>query len=393
MIFSGVSPLEPTGQELLQWGANFGPFTVNNGWWRIFTCTFLHIGFMHLAFNMWCLWSLGSLAERLFGNWTFLMLYVLSGLGGSICSLLWNPTVISAGASGAIFGVAGGLVMFWQLGHLSVPKSVIKSDLNSLLLFVGYNLLYGFTSEGVDNAGHVGGLLVGLLMGAFLHRPLPSRKPVVRLRRYLVYSGVTLLLVLGASGGKGRAVDPLIAALKDEDWSVRWKAAQALGEIKDARALDPLIAALKKDEDTIVRLAAARALGEITDARAVDPLIAVLKDKDENSVVRLAAAGALGEINSRSAAGVLTAALKDKNLEVVAGAHLFFIRRGEEGTEDVLIAALNEHGDMFTAYGFLICGNPKLEAAAVTWEEKDGFPISTLRDEYGSADLRWGSGR
>ena len=217
MLFSGVSPLEPTGQELLQWGANFGPLTVNYGWWRIFACTFLHIGFMHLAFNMWCLWSLGSLAERLFGNWTFLMLYVLSGLGGSICSLLWNPTVISAGASGAIFGVAGGLVMFWQLGHLSVPKSVIKSDLNSLLFFVGYNLFYGLTSEGVDNAGHVGGLLVGLLMGAFLHRPLPSRKPVARLRRYLVYSGVTFLIVLGLSASKGRlANDPLARSIEAE---------------------------------------------------------------------------------------------------------------------------------------------------------------------------------
>ncbi len=133
MLFSGVSPWEPTGEELLGWGANFGPITVNYGWWRIFTCAFLHIGFLHLAFNMWCLWSLGSLAERLFGNWTFLMLYVLSGLGGSICSLLWNPTVISAGASGAIFGVAGGLITFWLLGRLSIPESVIKGDLKSLL--------------------------------------------------------------------------------------------------------------------------------------------------------------------------------------------------------------------------------------------------------------------
>ncbi len=145
------------------------------------------------------------------------MLYVLSGLGGSICSLLWNPTVISAGASGAIFGVAGGLVMFWQLGHLPVPKSVIKSDLNSLLFFVGYNLFYGLTSEGVDNAGHVGGLLVGLLMGAFLHRPLPSRKTVARLRRYLVYSGVTFLIVLGLSASKGRlANDPLARSIEAE---------------------------------------------------------------------------------------------------------------------------------------------------------------------------------
>ena len=221
---------------------------------------------MYLAFNMWCLWSLGSLAERLFGNWTFLMLYVLSGLGGSICSLLWNPTVISAGASGAIFGVAGGLITFWLLGRLSIPKSVIKRDLNSLLWFVGYNLFHGLTGTGVDNAGHVGGLLAGLLMGTFLHWPLPSRSDryagvaprcgaitrqgspcrapamangrcwmhggtrttlarprrkarqhIPRLRRYLVYSGVTLLLVIGVNAGKGRlANDPLAKSVEAE---------------------------------------------------------------------------------------------------------------------------------------------------------------------------------
>ena len=204
--------------------------------------------------------------------------------------------------------------------------------------------------------------------------------------------------VLGAAANAlgqikdARAVDPLLAVLKDEDWGVRLAASLALANLKDARAVDPLIAALK-DEDWSVQMGAAEALGEIKDARAVDPLIAVLKDKNENAYVRMAAAGGLGEINSRSAAGVLTTALKDKNLEVVASAHRFFIRRGEEGTEDVLIAALKEHGDMFTAYGFLICGNPKLEAAAVRWAEKSGFPISTLRDVYGSADLRWGSGR
>ncbi len=133
-------------------------------------------------------------------------------------------------------------------------------------------------------------------------------------------------------------------------------------------------------------------MGKIRDARAVGPLLAALK-KDEDSDVRGAAAGALGEINSRSAAGVLNAALKDKNLEVVAAAYRFFIRRGEEGTEDVLIAALNEYGDKSTAHGFLDCGNPKLEAAAVTWAEKRGLQISTLRDMYERAGLRWGSGR
>src|SRR5437879_1740328 len=77
MLLSGISPVAPGGQEFIAWGANFGPLTVNYQWFRLFTCTLLHIGFI-LAFNMWFLRNLGTVAERMFGNWTFLMLYVLS---------------------------------------------------------------------------------------------------------------------------------------------------------------------------------------------------------------------------------------------------------------------------------------------------------------------------
>ena len=206
----------------------------------------------------------------------------------------------------------------------------------------------------------------------------------------MLLASLSLFALIASGRPPADRVDTLIEQLKHKDSSVRQEAAQALGWIKDARSVDPLIAALK-DEDSEVREAAARALGQIKDARAVDPLIAALKDEDR--LVREIAAGALGEINSRSAAGVLTAALKDKNLEVLAAAYRFFIRRGEEGTEDVLIAALNKHSDVFTALKFFKCGNPKLEAAAVTWAEKRGLEISTLRDMYERAGLRWGSGR
>lgn len=72
MLFAGVSILDhPSGQDLVHWGANYGPYTVSGQWWRLLTCVFVHGSFLHIAFNMWCLWDLGALAESLYGHWTF----------------------------------------------------------------------------------------------------------------------------------------------------------------------------------------------------------------------------------------------------------------------------------------------------------------------------------
>ncbi|MGH9336082.1 MAG: rhomboid family intramembrane serine protease, partial [Vicinamibacteria bacterium] len=116
-VARGVSPVEPEQQQILDFGANFGPLVFRGEWWRLVSSMFVHIGFLHLVFNMWCLWSLGNIAERMFGNVTFLCLYLLSGIGGALASLVWHPQVVSAGASGAVFGVAGGLASFLYVGH------------------------------------------------------------------------------------------------------------------------------------------------------------------------------------------------------------------------------------------------------------------------------------
>lgn len=233
MVLTGVSPLEPTIEQLLLWGANFGPITLNDEWWRLLSSTFVHIGIFHLAVNMWVLWDLGRLAERMFGNWTFLILYLLSGLGGSIASLFWNPRVVSAGASGAVFGVAGGLVTFWYLGKLEVPRRVIKNNLNSILVFVGYNLFYGFTETGIDNAAHAGGLLIGLVIGALLHRPLPPPETYSRVRYSLVCSGVALSLIAGFAFVKTQTTGTTVKVF-------------AAGKLLDAGEWDKGIAQLKE---------------------------------------------------------------------------------------------------------------------------------------------------
>jgi membrane associated rhomboid family serine protease/lipoprotein NlpI len=198
MLATGVSFSAPQSDQLLKWGADYGPQTLNGEWWRLLSSVFVHIGALHLLLNMWCLWGLGRLAERMFGNWTFLALYLLSGLGGSLASVWWNPSIVSAGASGAVFGVAGGLVAFWYFGKIALPRSIIKRDFASILTFVGYNLAFGFANE-VDNAAHLGGLFVGLALGALLHRPLPATGDRSRLRVGLIYAGAALTLVLVAA--------------------------------------------------------------------------------------------------------------------------------------------------------------------------------------------------
>jgi len=174
MALSGVSVTEPTSGDLLHWGANSAQLTLSGDWWRLITNVFLHIGFIHIALNMWCLWSLGMLAESLYGPWTYAAVYLISGVSGSLASIWWHPYGVSAGASGAIFGIAGALVASIKLGEFSLPRSVITSQYSCLLSFVGYNLVLGVISGTTDNAAHLGGLGAGMVMGALIAWLVPD---------------------------------------------------------------------------------------------------------------------------------------------------------------------------------------------------------------------------
>jgi Flp pilus assembly protein TadD len=159
---------------------------------------FLHGGLMHIAFNMWCLWDLGALCESLYGRWTFGALYLLTGVGGGLASVAWNPGTFSVGASGAIFGLAGALLASFYLGEFSVPRAALSGPLKSLAFFVGFNLFFGQVVGGIDNACHIGGLITGLILGALIARVAPQHdRP---LRRAAVLSVVALALVGTAFG-------------------------------------------------------------------------------------------------------------------------------------------------------------------------------------------------
>ena len=167
MVAAGVSWLEPSQWELIRFGADFGPLTLTGQWWRLFTNMFIHVGIIHIALNMWCLWYLGDLAERFMGRKAFTFLYLASGLFASLGSLAWDPIRVSAGASGAIFGAVGGMVSYLFLKKVPIDIRFAKERLKSLAIFIGINLVWGLQS-GIDNAAHVGGLISGLAIGAIL---------------------------------------------------------------------------------------------------------------------------------------------------------------------------------------------------------------------------------
>jgi rhomboid protease GluP len=196
MVALGVKVLGGRAEEYLRFGANFAPLTTGGEWWRLFACTFIHFGIVHLAFNLWALWDSGRLTERLFGNAWFAALYLFAGLCGSSVSMLWNQAVISGGASGAVFGVFGALLAYMTVQRGSIPPQTLNHLRVSTSTFVVYSLFYGFVQSGIDNAAHVGGLAGGFVMGLILARPLaePRRTRGQTLRAILavLLAAVTL---------------------------------------------------------------------------------------------------------------------------------------------------------------------------------------------------------
>ncbi|MEM7343579.1 MAG: rhomboid family intramembrane serine protease [Chloroflexota bacterium] len=150
---------------LVRFGANFGPLIIDGQVWRLFTSMFLHIGLMHLVFNAYALFIFGLEMERLYGPDRYLVIYVLSGLFGSLLSFATRgPNVLSAGASGAIFGIIGMNLAFFLI-HRDSFGEFGRSRLSSTLFIIGLNLFFGFTVPGIDNYAHIGGLIAGFALG------------------------------------------------------------------------------------------------------------------------------------------------------------------------------------------------------------------------------------
>jgi membrane associated rhomboid family serine protease len=147
--------------NLLRWGAKFGPLIAHGEWQRLILCIFLHGNLWHLFFNLYALFQLGRLVEGIYGQRKFLIVYLFSGITGSLFSFLFNFDRIGVGASGAIFGLAGVLLS----GGLKYRNTSLSRLGMNILPFILINLLIGFTVPAIDNAAHVGGLLGGMFLG------------------------------------------------------------------------------------------------------------------------------------------------------------------------------------------------------------------------------------
>lgn len=199
MVATGVDAKSPSPADLLDWGANFGLFTVHGQWWRLLSATFLHAGFVHLAFNGYFLWMIGRAAEQVFGPRALALVYFGSGLLASLASLLWQPEAVSVGASGALFGVFGAFLGATLRRRDVLPPAFVKSIYRNAVVLIVLNLAIGLGLDNVDLAAHGGGLLAGLAIGwllAWLSEPRARTHALTPARRHTRALALTSLATL-----------------------------------------------------------------------------------------------------------------------------------------------------------------------------------------------------
>ena len=216
MVARGAGIWNPSVERLMQWGAdNAGSVLIYGQWWRIVTAMFVHVGILHLATNMWCLWNLGLLAEPLMGSFGLVAVYILTGAAGNLLSTAYNwfrpmhygSAIIfpaGAGASGAVFGIAGALIILLKSSRLPIPQFELKRLRRSVIYFAAINLVIGlsvnfgsgFTGVKIDNSAHIGGVLSGLLFAAPLVPRIGSPRAEFEMRMRLAVAAMVVLLVL-----------------------------------------------------------------------------------------------------------------------------------------------------------------------------------------------------
>ncbi len=232
-----------------KFGALFGPLVVEGQYWRLLTAIFLHIGFVHIAFNSLGLFVFGTAFERTSGPLRMAVVYVGSGLAGSALSYLASPAVRSAGASGAIFGVLGALAVYLFVNRQEFGR-LGQREISTVLFLAAINLLNGLASPGVDNWAHVGGLLGGAALGlAVLPRHasgpgvstgFPLADWAIR-RRGLIPAAMGVLVIAGVLAATLTLPDNASSHIYEaERLYERGDLVSALVELDSAVDLDPL---------------------------------------------------------------------------------------------------------------------------------------------------------
>jgi rhomboid protease GluP len=219
MLARGVSLGSPTVDQLMAWGADRPDNILMYGeWWRIVTAMFVHVGLIHIATNMWCLWNLGLLAEPLMGSAGLFAAYILTGAAGNLLSTwhgwVWpahDPSGLpffqaGAGASGAVFGIAGALIVLLKSNRLPIPPQEVKKLRKSVIYFAAINLIIGLsvnfgsglTGISIDNSAHLGGFACGLLLAVPMVPRIGSSRDTFQTRlRAAIILIVGLLVLFG----------------------------------------------------------------------------------------------------------------------------------------------------------------------------------------------------
>ncbi len=226
MLHAGVDRLTPSPEDLIRFGANNAEAVVaGHQWWRVVTATFVHVGLIHLATNMWCLWNLGVIGEPLLGFTGVVYVYLLTGAAGNLLSVAFNIMFqqrgeVGAGASGAVFGIAGILIVLFsnkrlaqpRPGFAGIPLRDLQAIRRSVVYFAGLNLLIGVGTMArplmhglgmgdlrIDNTAHVGGFLTGLCLGVPLLPRMTSGRAAYLARQKITFFCGALLLSLFAA--------------------------------------------------------------------------------------------------------------------------------------------------------------------------------------------------
>ncbi|WP_205685210.1 rhomboid family intramembrane serine protease, partial [Peribacillus acanthi] len=198
-------------KTLVEYGAKYTPFILQGEWWRLITPMFVHIGLLHLIMNSFALYYLGAEVEKIYGSLRFFIIYLYAGFAGTLASFLFNDS-LSAGASGAIFGCFGALLFFgWKQ-----PKLFFRKMGTNIIVLIAINLALGFTLSGIDNAGHIGGLIGGFLISLAIGVPKKGNV-IVKIVGVVGLGLITYLAItLGYSIQEKRDHGPVIASLVNE---------------------------------------------------------------------------------------------------------------------------------------------------------------------------------
>ncbi len=206
MVLHGVSAKDPRTDQLVHYGATNPDLILSGQWWRLLTAIFVHVGLLHIATNMWCLWNLGLLGEPLLGPFGLAAVYILTGVSGNLLSLAFNVIFrnhqsVGAGASGAVFGIAGILIVLLSNHKLPIPWLELKRLRRSVIQFAALNLVIGIAANfssivNIDNFAHMGGFLCGLAMGVPLVPRMTSGRTRYLNRQKFTFAAFAFLLAL-----------------------------------------------------------------------------------------------------------------------------------------------------------------------------------------------------